>query len=146
MQIKIITYVLDDDIEEVELLRPHLEKVCEPDLQMYTSVADFLAAIEEGCHIVIIDFRLNAIIDGIEVGKRVLEKNPLCFLIFYSGTESKQTLIRACNTGFDFIVDKNDVDACEQIANAVSSQLDLIRMRIRIFNKYYKQLTHEHAI
>lgn len=138
--IHIITYVLDDDKDELELLKPRLEKVCDCNFQMYTDVKEFIQAIEQGCHIAIIDFRLNAGIDGIDVGRMVLQKNPLCYLILFTGEDSRQTLIRAMNTGFRYCVDKNAIDAYEQVANVVGIQIPGIKMRVEIFQKHFKNI------
>jgi FixJ family two-component response regulator len=145
--IKIITYVLDDDLEELELLEPFLNRVCDCDFQLYTDVNDFIHAIEQGCHIAIIDFYLNTKVDGIEVGRMVLEKNPLCYLILFSGYDDKKTLIKAMNTGFKYFVDKNHPNAYQQVADVVAVQIPGIKMRIEIFNKYFKHITqHENAL
>lgn len=145
--IRIITYVLDDDVDELELLQPYLEKIYDCNFQMYTDIKEFIHAIEDGCHIAIIDFQINAGIDGIDVGGMVLQKNPLCYLILYTGNESRQTIVRAMNTGFRYCVNKNAADAKEQVANVVGMQIPGIKMRIEIFQKHFKHLNqHEHAL
>jgi DNA-binding NtrC family response regulator len=136
--IRIITYVLDDDIEELELLKPYLEKVCACDFQMYTDVSEFICAIQEGCHIAIVDFNLNAKIDGIEVGRMVLEKNPLCFLILFSGMDDKRTIINAMNTGFRYCVDKNSTTAYQQVADVVDEQREGIKNRMETYDNLLK--------
>ena len=136
--IKIITYVLDDDIEELELLKPYLEKVCDCDFQMYTDVSEFICAIQEGCHIAIIDFNLCAKVDGIEVGRMVLDKNPLCFLILFSGMDDKNTIIHAMNTGFRYCVDKNCKDAYQKVADVVAVQRGEIKNRIEAYDNLVK--------
>jgi DNA-binding NtrC family response regulator len=132
--IKIITYVLDDDRQELELLEPFLQRVCGCDLELYTDPEEFIHAIEQGVHIAIIDHRLSAKTDGIEVGKKVLNKNPLAFLILYSGTNNAKVWQQATNAGFQRLIDKNDPDCYVQVAELVSKAMPIIRFQIRQHN------------
>jgi DNA-binding NtrC family response regulator len=148
--IKIITYVLDDDYDELLLLKPHLEKVCGCDLLLFTDAEMFIAAIERGTHIGIIDHQLNARIDGIEVGRKVLQQNPLLFLILFSGSPNPKVWQNATNSGFRGLVDKNDQDSYEQVAHMVERQMPLIKARIeeyesleKLNSKYSKYLTND---
>lgn len=136
-KVKIITYVLDDDKEELELLRLQLEKVCGCDLQTYSDHKEFLAAIEQGVHVAIIDYVLNAPTDGIDIGAKVLSKNPLCYLVLFTGSQDWKVYQRAMNTGFKCSVYKNAIDSYERVANAVQKQLTGIVERIDIFNKWF---------
>lgn len=129
--LSIITYVLDDDKEDIEILRPFLERVCKRcELMLFTDVEAFVDAIEEGAHIGIIDHRLNAGIDGIEVGKRVKKKNRFAQLILFSGSSDKRVWQRATNSGFCGLVDKGDPDCYEQIAVMVERMIPDLRSRI----------------
>jgi FixJ family two-component response regulator len=138
--VTIITYVLDDDREELELLEPFLKKICGCTFSLHDNVEDFLQAIEQGAHIAIIDYKLNGKVDGIEVGRKVLEKNSLCYMIMYSGNDDNKIVRRAMNSGFRFFVDKNDPEAFPQIASEVTKQLDAIRSRIAVFQKWQHTL------
>jgi FixJ family two-component response regulator len=129
-QLTIITYVLDDDIDELELLKPHLEKVCGCDLKLFTDEREFISAIETGVHICIIDHQLSARIDGIDVGRKVLQKNNLLFLILYSGSASPKVWQEATNAGFRRLVDKNDRDCQQQVADMVREAMPVIRAEI----------------
>lgn len=148
-EIKIITYVLDDDKDDLQLLEPYLVKVCGCNLQLYTDVEEFIQAIEKGCHIAIIDHMISSRIDGIEVGKRVLQKNPIAFLILYSGSSNSKVWQRATNNGFRGLIDKSDKDCFEQIANMVFKEMAGIKDRINEwntlnkFNNKYKKYLHE---
>jgi CheY-like chemotaxis protein len=151
-QLTIITYVLDDDEDELMLLQPLLEKVCGCDLELYTKPEDFIHALATGVHIAIIDHQLNAVIDGIEVGRKALEKNPFIFPILFSGSAVPKVWQRATNSGFRRLIDKNEPDAYEQLATMVAEELPRIRQSIDAFfhletlnNKYKKYLTHERA-
>lgn len=128
--ISIITYVLDDDQDELELLRPYLVEVCGCDLQLFTNINEFIGAIEQGVHIAIVDHQLSAGIDGIEVGIKALEKNPLLFLILFSGSASPKVWQRATNSGFRRLVDKNERNAYTIIAEMVRQEMPAIRQRI----------------
>jgi FixJ family two-component response regulator len=145
--IKIITYVLDDDIDELLLLKEPLQKVCGCDLEMFTDPGDFINAIDQGVHIAIIDFKLSAGVDGIEIGRQVLQKNKLAFLILFSGLNDSRVWQRATNVGFRGLVYKNDFDCYKQVSEMVSAQLDGIRKRIQEYemlctlnSKYEKHL------
>jgi DNA-binding NtrC family response regulator len=129
--IKIITYVLDDDIEELELLEPHLREVCGCHLELFTNQDEFIAAIQKGFHICIIDHQLNANIDGVEVGRKVLEKNKMLFLILYSGSPSPKVWQAATNSGFRRLVDKNDRNHLKQLATIVKDAMPLIRAEVK---------------
>lgn len=146
--IKITTYVLDDDMEDLELMKHYLERIFpDCDFQMYCDYKLFLQAIEQGCHICIIDHHLNSVVDGIEVGRLVLHKNQLCTLILFSGSRSYEVVKEATNSGFRYIIDKNEVNAYEEVAQVVKQQIPLIEMRIGIFNKYFAQLNqYENAV
>ena len=146
-QVKIITYVLDDDFDDLALLKEPLEKVCGCDLELYTDAAKFIEAIELGGHICIIDHQLTASADGIEIGKKVLEKNEDAFLILFSGSAREEVWQRAMNAGFQRGVNKNAHDAFEQIAVMVEKQLPVIRRKISnqvfaqsMYKKYEKHL------
>lgn len=143
--LRIITYVLDDDIEELELLRPHLEKACGVELKMFTDIEKFVRAIDEGIHIAIIDHKLNAGTDGIEVGKRVLRKNRLVWLILFSGSGDKMVWQKAMNAGFRGGIDKNDEDSFSQLERMITGYKKEIEGRVSFYEaftkKYSKYLT-----
>lgn len=142
--LRIITYVLDDDIEELELLQPYLEKACGVDFLMFTDIDEFISAVAEGVHIAIIDHRLNAGIDGIDVGRKVLDKNPLIFLILYSGSSEKKVWQRATNAGFRGLIDKGDPDCYEQIEQMIVSQKGAIERRKEVYDSL-SFLHHKYA-
>jgi FixJ family two-component response regulator len=146
--LSIITYVLDNDYEELLLLKPYLERACGADFEMYTDIEKFTDAIQLGVHIGIIDHHLNAPINGIEVGKKVLQNNPLTFLILYSGSGDKKVWQQATNAGFRGLVDKNDRDAFEQIEAMITRQKPALERSIKehaalknLNEKYQKYLS-----
>lgn len=138
--IRIVTYVLDDDWEELKQLQVFLNNLRGCNVQLFRTIDTFVAAIEQGCHIAIIDYQLGAGIDGIDVGRMVLDRNPLCFLVMLSSREDKQTLVRAINTGFRYYVDKRDPGYRTQVAAVVERQMEQIQMRCAIYEKYKNRL------
>lgn len=142
--IRIITYALDDDKDELYLLNFYLRSICGDDLHLYSDIEEFLKEIEHGAHICIIDHKLNAGIDGIEVGQRVLKKNPLAFLILYSGNACPKVWQTATNVGFSRLVDKNDPGCFDQIARMVEAQVPAIQERMDLYamwcHKYEKYI------
>jgi FixJ family two-component response regulator len=139
-EVTIITYVLDDDREDLLLIDLQLKQIPGCHYSLHHSVEEFITAIEQGAHIAIIDYQLNGSVDGVEVGRMVLQKNKLCFLIMLSGSDDKRSVIRAMNAGFSYYIDKNDPLYLRGIGQVVEQQLSLIKMRIGIEEKYKKQL------
>lgn len=138
-RLPIVTYVLDDDLDELEILKFHLEEVCGVHLEFFTDITDFINGIQHGMHIGIIDHRLNASVDGIEVGRMVLQKNPTMFLILYSGSNDKKVWQRATNSGFSGLIDKNDPHSILQIADMVAEQKEIIREKKMYWHGLYQK-------
>lgn len=142
---KIITYVLDDDREELEILQEYLSEVCGCNLEMYTDVGKFIDAIAKSVHIAIIDHQLGAGFDGITVGEMALEKNPFLFLILFSGSPSPKVWQRAANSGFRRLVDKNEPGSYQLVADLVRKEIPAIERRVNAWenlqtlNDKYKQ-------
>lgn len=143
--LKIITYVLDDDYEELLLLQEPLQKVCGCDLQLFTEVDEFINAIDRGVHICIIDHRLSAGVDGIEVGEMVLKKNKFARMILFTGSGSEDIWKKALNVGFKGGVDKNSIDCYQEVADMVANWLPAIRLSVQewdmlnAFNSKYEK-------
>jgi response regulator RpfG family c-di-GMP phosphodiesterase len=138
--VRVLVYLLDDDPDEILLLREGLDRVCGNDLRAYTDIDGFLKAIEEGVHLAIIDHNLSAGIDGIEVGRRVLQTNEHCALMLASGTQDPRVLREATNSGFSWLLDKNDRSYYEQVAAIVEALLPKLRRRSHILSRYKSYL------
>lgn len=131
----ISTFLLDDDVEEIEFIKPYLEKVCGVYLHCFTNIEEFLASFAYGVHLGIIDHRLHACIDGIEVGKEVLKKNRFAKLILYSGSPNPEVWRKAMNCGFIGGFDKNKNGVQQEVADFVSEQLTDLRSKIAEWNQ-----------
>lgn len=137
----IITFVLDDDYDELLLLKEHLQKVCGLNLRLYTEADEFLAAFEVAfVHIGIIDHKLNAGINGIELGKKVLEKNENAKLILFSGIDEAEVWRKASCEGFVGEFYKNDANVYEELSAFISRLLKSLKHRIIKWNEDWAEL------
>lgn len=79
--------IIDDEEEMLAIIHNHVQKAVdfkqEIDIFTYSDPAEFLEEIAKGMvyDILFLDIQLNGM-DGLELGKRVLEKQPDIFLIF----------------------------------------------------------------
>lgn len=137
--INIITYCLDDDREELEIIESYLTEVCGANIELHTDAQAFVSAIEDGNHIGIVDHQMGKV-NGIDIGRLVISKKPFCFLILFTGNESFAVAKEALNNGFGAIVGKNEINAYQQLAEIVKKRQSYIQMMAEFRNKYENRL------
>jgi two-component system response regulator YesN len=131
-QLNILTYVLEDD-EDIIYLLDHLFKLNGfVDYLFFKDSAEFVKSLDDRVHICVIDYRLPGPLNGIDVMKVVLSRNPWCKVIMISGQDDPKVIADFVNNdGFRYVykglTDYTDhlVDFMQQAITIVKRQLDM---------------------
>lgn len=130
-QLNILTYVLEDD-EDIILLLDHLFKLNGfVDYVFFKDSNKFVSSLNERVHICVIDYYLKGPLNGIDVMKVVLSRNPWCKVIMISGQNNHKVVAEFVNNnGFRYVWkgggDYNNelVGYMQQAIEIVKSQMD----------------------
>jgi DNA-binding NtrC family response regulator len=137
--LNILTYVLDDDEVVLMLIEKAFENAGIKDFKLFTKSNDLLNE-EMVPHIAIIDYMLKEEgINGLDVTKILLKKNPNCYVIIMSGQDNWEVLKGFMNSGARYYVEKKNnylAEVAEQVneaARKLKMDLDFYTM---LFEKY----------
>lgn len=96
-------YLVDDDVSVLKMLR-HLVETIDVDVQAYTSPDEFLSAYKPGGEeCLVTDLRMPGM-SGMELQRRMCERNPHLPIIFISGHGDVPVAVEAMQRGaYDFL-------------------------------------------
>lgn len=142
-QLNILTYVLEDDEDIINLL-DHLFKLNGfVDYQFFKDSAEFVRSLNDRVHICIIDYFLPGPLNGIDVMKVVLSRNPWCKVIMISGQDDPKVVSDFVNNdGFRYVY-KGLTDYTTQLIDFMQQAIALIKKQIDMheeFKTVYEEL------
>lgn len=143
-KLHIMIYAVDDDKFWRILIEEALAECNLEEHQKYRVYGDVQTMFNEwtpDVHLCIIDYFLNGAENGLDVVKKVHERNPICHVILLSSQTDKKVIKDALNMGVNNYVDKSDgtvayKELCEYI------QLGIRRMNA--FTIKFKNLIDRH--
>lgn len=142
-QLNILTYVLEDDEDIVELLDRLFKLNGFIDYLFFTDSKKFVANLNERVHICVIDYYLQGPLNGIDVMKVVLSQNPWCKVIMISGQDNPEVITDFVNhDGFRY-VSKKSKDYTKHLVDYMQLAIALIKRQIDMheeFKSVYEEL------
>lgn len=98
--VNIVTFVLDDHPLVLTVIDNEFKKAGIDNYRLFDNPEQFLSQMNENVHIAVIDYLLgDSAMNGVEVCKKLLEKNPRCYIIIMSGQVSIDVVIDMLNAG-----------------------------------------------
>lgn len=135
--VNIMTHVLDDHPMVLKVIERCFEKVGIKKYKLFQKADDFLKASDETCHIAVIDYLLNTSdLTGVDVCKKLIEKNPRCYVIIMSGQGSIEVVIDMLNSGAKKYVPKWEANYEMKVAEFVQEGIQIIKRDL----EYYQLL------
>jgi DNA-binding NtrC family response regulator len=135
-QLNILTYVLEDD-EDIIYLLDHLFKANNfVDYVFYKETNQFITNLNERVHICVIDYYLQGALNGIDVMKIVLARNPWCKVIMISGQDNPKVIADFVNNdGFRY-VNKQSPDYMKHLVDYMQHAIALIKKQIDMHEEF----------
>lgn len=142
-QLNILTYVLEDDEDIIHLLDQLFKLNGFVDYMFFKNSAEFVKSLNDRVHICIIDYYLPGPLNGIDVMKVVLSRNPWCKIIMISGQDDPKVISDFVNNdGFRYVY-KGMGDYTNQLIDFMQQAIGLIKKQIDIheeFKSVYEEL------
>lgn len=124
MDIKISTFLLDDDNLIHAALKLAFKRAFIDNVRFFYHSDKFLSAFDETVGVSIIDFNLNEPANGVDILQRVLELNPRCFVIGISNTDDIDVMISFMNNNTRRYVKKSDTQFIEKLVQFTKTGLN----------------------
>jgi DNA-binding NtrC family response regulator len=96
--INIAIFVIDDEPDMANAIGEILKFNGIHNYHLFTDPDELLTALHDDVHICIVDYYLKNDLNGMDVIKKVVERNPHCYFVMISGQESKEVVIEFTNT------------------------------------------------
>lgn len=131
-QLNILTYVLEDDEDIIYLLDRLFKLNGFVDYIFFKDSQKFMNSLNERVHICVIDYYLEGPLNGIDVMKVVLSRNPWCKVIMISGQDNPKVVAEFVNSdGFRYVNKRGEeyttelVDYMQQAIALIKKQIDM---------------------
>lgn len=139
--LNIVTMVLDDDMMILELIEASLKENGIDNYKLFYSDADFIGELSENMHILVIDHHLNSAVDGLDVMKVAIRKNPSVFAIAMSGNYDSRIVVEYLNAGCNRFVLKNEDNYLDQLVKFVREGISRFVLDLEFFRRQETLLT-----
>lgn len=93
----VVTYMLDDDEDIIDLFKDVLKENGIENVQFFSRGTEFMEKMSEDVHICVVDHFLNNGVTGYEVLEKAIEENPEVIKIVVSGIDDKNIILRYVN-------------------------------------------------
>jgi FixJ family two-component response regulator len=135
-QLNILTHVLEDDEDIIQLLDELFKMNGFVDYLFFKESAHFVKALNERVHICVIDYYLPGTLNGLDVMKVVLGQNPWCKVIMISGQDNPKVIEEFVNNdGFRY-VSKSSRDYENKLVTYIQQAIALIKKQIDMHEEF----------
>lgn len=114
-----MVFLLDDSHADLEIIEHHLRKNGISDIKSFTKYEPFLNELTRNVIAVLIDHDISSDLNGLDVMKKVVNKNPMCYPIIVSGNDSINVILDYVDNGCFRYVVKSDPKYLEKIVENV---------------------------
>ncbi len=138
-QINIAVYGLDDNPDDLFAIERIIVKRGVKSYHLFTNKEEFLKALKEGIHVVILDHNLP-VGTGLEILQDIKKKNKETFAIGLNVVDDPAILKAYIRAGIDDWVDKNDSDYLEQLDESLTKGLEAATGKVRFYQYMMAQV------
>lgn len=127
----IMVFGLDDDREDIQLLKAAFLKNGIVDFEFFENPKEFLSVFTEDIHVAVVDFYLGNT-TGYDILKEIRKKNKKCLVTMISGDLNKKTLIKLYNSGASKYVEKEDgweTEVAEHVKEHIAEVQERLQMK-----------------
>ena len=133
--LNIMTYVLDDDKDMLEILEQIFKENGFDQCNFFTEGKDFIEKLNENVHVCIVDHNLNNGVSGLEVARKARELNDECYIVAMTGTHDPKVIIKYINEcGVRYWVDKDKPRYMDELAVYVKKIIPAIKSRFELMS------------
>lgn len=147
-QVNILTYVLEDDADIIELLDQLFKMNGFVDYVFFNESEKFVLNLNERVHICVIDYSLGGKMNGIDILKIVLSQNPWCKVIMVTGNMNPKIVIDFVNNGGFRFIPKNEPDFNNSLVTYMQEAIAIVKMQLdthQELKKFYEELKERKA-
>lgn len=142
-QVNILTYVLEDDADIIELLDQLFKMNGFVDYVFFKESEKFVLDLNERVHICVIDYSLGGKMNGIDILKIVLSQNPWCKVIMVTGIVNPRVVIDFVNNGGFRFIPKNDPEFNNSLVTYMQEAIAIVKMQLdthQELKNFYEEL------
>lgn len=135
-------FLVDDEPIQNEMLKDYISENFNFEIKTFDNGEDAIKNLHLEPEVIVLDFHLNAHLpnaqNGIDILKRIKEKNPDCFVVMLSGQDKLEVAVESMKYGAHDYVIKGET-AFSRIKNIINKIAEM--QGVKDSNKAYKNAT-----
>lgn len=131
--INVATFILDDDIELLDLIKQTIEAADITNYRLFTNEKEFLEGLNEDIHVCVVDHLLHKQ-TGLDILKVIKQKNEWSYVIVFTAFKNPEVLISYINHDVNRFVDKDKKNNLEQLVEFLKEGLAKATRNISFVN------------
>lgn len=143
--IKILTYLLDDDKDFIDLIDAHFKVRNVKDYLLFTDATKFLNEVTSDVSVCVFDYNLEGI-KGSEIIKQVKKTNPNCFFIIISGYMNEHEMKKSVNAGANRIATKDEPEFLDRLIEYIEEGIEAVRERFDFYSQVWERFLETEKI
>lgn len=132
MKVKILSYVLEDDRETLDMIEDLLKANGISDYELFTKSEDMLIHIQGDIVLCVLDYYLDGRLSGLDILKEIKKRNSYSYIIVMSGQANCKIVIDCLNAGANKYIDKNEPDYLNKLIEYMLEGLQEARKRFEL--------------
>lgn len=129
-RLNILSLVLDDDAEILEIIEDLLMQHGIVNYKLYTNYTDLLEQINGGIYVCVLDHFLSGGKTGLDVCQTIKEKSKDSYVIVMTGQTNIDVVISYLNNCADKYIDKSRRDYLELLIKYMNDGLEIAKNRL----------------
>lgn len=126
------TFILEDDVDMNILLHQMLDEEGVPNIWIFEKSRDLLKALTPEVRVVVLDWKLDEEINGLDVMRKVRDTNPHCYAIIVTGHSGLRADVY--NAKADLLIEKHPYYLYELVAE-IKRGIQIVLRRDNIINE-----------
>lgn len=129
-RLNILSLVLDDDVEILEIIEGLLKEHGITGYKLFTKYTDLLEQINGDVYVCVIDHFLTGGVTGLDVCKIIKENSKDSYVIIMTGQQDIKVVIEYLNSCADKYIDKHQRDYLDLLIKYVNEGLEIAKNRL----------------
>lgn len=143
MTFNILTHIVDDDTDSIDLIVSVLEGSGITEYKIYTRPEEFLEENQE-VHLCILDYRfINSGMTGLEITEELLKRNKRCRVIIVTIAPNFNDFMKVYNAGAWKYIDKSDKNFNPDLIRYVKMGIALVNEEVELLHHIKKRFNRD---